>query len=187
MKAANRGKQWQGILSAEFAAFGDHTIVKTDPPVRVIKILENGRFEGVFSAAGQCDYEGGFRGRAVCLEAKDCHEPVFLKDRIRTGQWDRLYDTWIQGGISGLLLRFAGATADRDEMWLVEFGAVRYLFQKKARFAPDQVTAENAHRLAYRAISKGAIGVYGLESALIRIDARLSQESLPAAPRRGTL
>lgn len=177
MGSANRGKQWQKILTAEFGEFGDHTIVKTDPPVRVFKMLGGAKFEGCFAAPGQCDFEGGWHGRHVCLEAKDCHEKAFPRSKIRQGQWDRLEAAEAQGAVSGLLLRFAGETADQDQMWLVEFGALRALFWKKASFQSALVTAENAHRLAYRSIGRGSIGLYGLESALLRIDDRLRSES----------
>lgn len=178
MGTANRGKQWQKILQAEFDQIEWHTIVKTDPPVRVFKMLGGARFEGCFSAAGQCDFEGGFRGRHVCLEAKDCAQASFPRAKIREGQWKRLEDANAHGAISGLLLRFAGETADKDQMWLVEFWALKELFHRKASFGHDLVTAENAHRLAYRAIGRGSIGLYGLETALLRIDRRLSQEAL---------
>jgi len=176
MPTANRGKQWQNILEAEFGEFGDHTIVKTDPPVRVFRMLGGAKFEGCFSAAGQCDFEGGWHGRHVCLEAKDCREAAFPRTKIRQGQWDRLEAAEAQGAISGLLLRFVGETADKDEMWLVEFGALRALFHRKASFRRELVTAENAHRLAYRPLARVSIGLYGLETALLRIDARLRQD-----------
>ena len=178
MKAANRGKQWQNILSAEFGEFGGHTIVKTDPPVRVFKMLGGAKFEGCFAAAGQCDFEGGFRGVHVCLEAKDCHDGAFPKAKIRDGQWKRLEAARETGAISGLLVRFAGPTADLDEMWLVEFGALKAAFGKRASVPRAALTAENAHRLAYRAIRRGEVGLYGLESALIRIETRLRQDAL---------
>jgi penicillin-binding protein-related factor A (putative recombinase) len=141
-------------------------------------MLGGAKFEGCFSAAGQCDFEGGFKGRHVCLEAKDCHEGAFPKSKIRDGQWKRLEAADRMGSISGLLLRFAGDTADKDQMWLVEFGALRGLFGKKASFQSALVTAENAHRLAYRAIGRGSIGLYGLETALLRIDDRLREDAL---------
>lgn len=178
MRAANRGKQWQNILSAEFGEFDGHTIVKTDPPVRVLRMLEKGRFEGCFLSAGQCDFEGCFRGVHACLEAKDCHEPSFPVSKIREGQWKRLEATTRLGGISGLLLRFAGETADRDEMWLVEFGALKAALGRRASVPRAALTAENAHRLAYRAIRRGEVGLIGLESALLRIEARLRQDAL---------
>lgn len=178
MAVANRGKQWQKIVEAQLDTMAGHTIVKTDPPVRVFKMLGGAKFEGCFAAPGQCDFEGGFRGRAVCLEAKDCHATAFPRAKIRDGQWLRLETANEQGAISGLLLRFVGESADRDQMWLVEFGALRALFGKKASFQPGLVTAENAHRLVYRPISSKAIGLTGLEQALVRIDDRLSSDRL---------
>lgn len=175
MNRSGRGKQFEAIIQNTLLSFDGHTIVKTDPPVVATNYTKNGTFTGRFKAAGQCDFEGCFRGLHACLEAKDCHEPMFLKDRIRTGQWDRLYETWRIGGLAAILLRFAGEVANDDQMWLVEFGAVRYLFEKRSRFDRDAVTTDNAHALTYSAFGGASVTLAGLEAALLRMAAARSQ------------
>lgn len=179
MENANRGKQFENIIKNTLKTFGGHTIVKTDPPVHRIGGKDaKGRFTAVHGAAGQCDFEGGYMGFAVCLEAKDCTTGLFLKDRIRTGQWDRLYATWAMGGISGLLLRFVGDTADTDMVWLVEFGAVRHLFEKRSRFDMEALTVGNAHALAYGAFEGRTVYLPGLDRTLASVAHRLSSDRL---------
>lgn len=178
MDHANRGKQFENIIENTLKSFGGHTIVKTDPGVAVTAVLGKGEFRARFKAGVQCDYEGGFKGLAVCLEAKDCSTGLFLRDRIRAHQWDRMYDTWQMGGISGLLLRFAGEIAEQDMVWLVEFGALRALFEKKARFDAEALTVENAHALAYGAFGGKSVYFPGLEAELTREAHRLSRMDL---------
>jgi len=179
MDHANRGKQFEKIIENTLESFGAHTIVKTDPPVTRIGGKDaKGRFTAVHRVGGQCDFEGGFMGLHVCLEAKDCGEDLFLKSRIRTHQWDRLYDTWQMGGVAGVLLRFCGDTADKDAVWLVEFGAVRYLFQGKARIHRGELCAENAHWLAYGAHGGRSVVLPALEGKLRSVATRLVRDNL---------
>ena len=174
MDHANRGKQFEAIIQNTLKSFGGHTIVKTDPGVAITATLGKGEFKARFKAGVQCDFEGGFMGYAVCLEAKDCSNDLFLKDRLKTHQWDRLYDTWQMGGISGVLLRFTGDTADQDICWLVEFGSMWFLFEKKSRIHPNELCLSNAHALLYGA--RGGRSVYfpALEPALLLVASRLS-------------
>ena len=178
MNKAGRGKQFEAIIQNTLRTFGGHTIVKTDPAVTITKMLDKGLFQGRFKTGGQCDFEGGFQGIHVCLEAKDCHQEVFLKDRIRPGQWDRLYETWQMGAISGLLLRFAGEVADEDRIWLIEFGALRFLYERKARFVPDDIGPHNAYALPYGAAGRGAVILNRLDGTLATVAHRLSSDRL---------
>ena len=179
MEHANRGKQFEKIIEHTLETFGGHTIVKTDPPVTRIGGKDaKGRFTAVHRVGGQCDFEGGFQGLAVCLEAKDCSTAMFLKSRIRTHQWDRLYDTWQMGGISGLLLRFCGEVANDDAVWFLEFGVLRYLFQSKARIARDEILSENAYWLAYGAHGGKSVVLPKMEATLASVAGRLSRDRL---------
>ncbi len=96
---ANQGRHFEEMLEYAFGQCGpDCTVVKTTAPVKVISWprgdrRHKGTFTGCFEKKGTCDFEGGFHGIAVCLEAKETSKDHLLWDAIKAHQWDRMEST----------------------------------------------------------------------------------------------
>lgn len=98
-----RGKDWERDIEKMLVGIPDHVIRLTDPPV----VWTPRRM--IFKTKGMADFEGGYHGIHVCLEAKEIAEArLNFKSKIKDHQVDRLRASRYQGGMSGLLIRFTG-------------------------------------------------------------------------------
>jgi recombination protein U len=122
MNSAKRGREWEDIITRSFKAVLMCSVVKLCAPVRVVRFNKkgfkgrnSGEFTGYFEAKGVCDYEGGYDGAVVCIEAKRTTATRWAFSSIKQHQFDRMMDTFaVHRGIAGVLLAWdhkAGTTA----------------------------------------------------------------------------
>lgn len=114
---ANRGVHWENLLRVAFSRLPQCTVLKVGAPVHVIrwhrksKTGRGGEFIGYFETRGVADFEGGYNGRPVSIEAKETQTPNRwnIKAAVKDHQLQRMCDTYEIGGLAGILLRWRPA------------------------------------------------------------------------------
>lgn len=110
MSNARSGRWWEDVVAMSLINVEGSTIVPTSPPVRVVRWpgrgkIHKGEFIGYFESKGQCDFEGGYRGVHVALEAKRCSTARWnFKGAISDGQKHRMHEVTQWRGIAGVVL-----------------------------------------------------------------------------------
>ena len=72
MNHANRGKAWEQTLEmyhARYEAQGRAVVIRTPPPMRILRSIKPGQFVAVYESAGPPDYMALSEGTAFLLEA----------------------------------------------------------------------------------------------------------------------
>jgi len=92
-------------------------VVKTEPPVRVLKFLGKGQFLVVFSSHGVLDFAGPKHGIHIEFDAKDCGADRFSFKMIKPLQVKRMRDLTEDCCITGIILRMRGQTANQDLLY----------------------------------------------------------------------
>jgi len=103
--AANRGKPFEATLDAlhrGYLARGEAFVIKTSAPVRVIRHLAGGRFEGFFEATGAPDYFAIASGTAIVFDAKH-HADRLPFDAIPKHQAEALDAAERAGAVAGIV------------------------------------------------------------------------------------
>jgi penicillin-binding protein-related factor A (putative recombinase) len=104
---ANRGKAWEQHLElfhARYEARGDAVVIRTPPPMRIIRSNAGGTFIACYEKEGPPDYVLLTRGKAVMAEAKECSAKRWALKNLHPHQAKRLTDWANQGGHSIILL-----------------------------------------------------------------------------------
>ena len=106
MNSAKRGKEWENIIDPSFAIIDNCTVTNMGAPVNVIRFTNRvkGLFTGCFTGKGSCDYEGGYQGSVVSIEAKRTKQLTWSFASIKPHQLARMRSTVNMGGIAGVLL-----------------------------------------------------------------------------------
>ena len=125
MTSAKRGQEWEVVCSRSFAILDNCTVMKMGAPVRVIRFTKRGpgrkakggEFIGYFEGRGSNDYEGGYKSKAVSIEAKRTNQPRLSFRAIAEHQQKRMETTLRMGGLAGVLLAF-----DASDGSTVHFG-----------------------------------------------------------------
>lgn len=107
MSHANRGKGWEQLLEmyhARYEAQGRAVVIRTPPPMRILRAIKPGQFLAVYSSAGPPDYMALAGGVAFLVEAKECNAERWALKNLHPHQGMRL-DQWeAQGGRGAVLL-----------------------------------------------------------------------------------
>lgn len=108
MNHANRGKAWEQTLEmyhARYEAQGRAVVIRTPPPMRILRSIKPGQFVAVYESAGPPDYMALSEGTAFLLEAKQCHGERWALKNLHAHQGLRLDDWEKQGGKGAVLLQ----------------------------------------------------------------------------------
>jgi len=101
-----RGSEWEAEIARWLEQLNKkqmiHTMRATEAPMRVI------RGRPIRMSKGMLDFEGGWRGIHLALDAKEINEPRFnFRSKIKEHQTERMRACLTTGGASGILVRFA--------------------------------------------------------------------------------
>ena len=136
MSSAKRGQEWEDIITPSFAILDNCTVMKMGAPVRVVRFVKRakpgrpakgGEFVGFFEGKGSCDYEGGYAGLVVSVEAKRTKQPRWSFASIKPHQLARMRSTVDMGGVAGVLLAwdhiegssaYFGISFEAIEIWM---------------------------------------------------------------------
>ena len=141
-----RGTDWEDKIQMtldDMSMLGmRHTIVKTEAPVKVIRHVKGAQCLVVFTAPGQCDFEGAWplRGKdtrcvPVCIEAKETNQPrISITDgkAFKDSQVERLDATMKMVGIAGALVRFRPG-GQTPECWGIPWRVRELLLQENVK------------------------------------------------------
>ena len=108
MSHANRGKAWEQFLElihARYEAHGRAVVIRTPPPMRIIRSLKGGQFMAVYEKEGPPDYVLLAGGLSVMAEAKECKASRWPMKNLHAHQARRLDQWQAQGGVGVVLLR----------------------------------------------------------------------------------
>lgn len=107
---ANRGMAWERTLEgwhAQYAASGRACVVRTPPPMRLLRPLRAGQFVAVHASHGPPDYVGCSDGFALMLEAKHSAAKRWAFSNLHAHQAQNM-TSWVKsGGHSFVLLHFS--------------------------------------------------------------------------------
>ena len=142
MSHANRGKAWEQYLElfhARYERQGRAVVIRTPPPMRILRSIRPGQFLAVYEKEGPPDYLLFCNGIAIMLEAKECKSNRWGFQNLHAHQGRRLDDWQRQGGMGAILLRHHKSNTAWILPW-ANLGPVwnRWLLQSKTgrRAAP---------------------------------------------------
>ena len=105
---ANRGRAWEQLLElyhTRYEAQGRAVVLRTPPPMRILRALSGGQFVAVYATEGPPDYCLLAGGCAIAAEAKDCVADRWQLSKLHPHQARRLSAWQVQGGLGVVLLR----------------------------------------------------------------------------------
>lgn len=108
MSYGNRGRAWEQLLElyhARYEARGQAVVLRTPPPMRILRGLAGGQFVAVYATEGPPDYVLLASGCAIAAEAKDCIAERWQLSKLHPHQARRLSAWQAQGGLGAVLLR----------------------------------------------------------------------------------
>lgn len=113
-----RGSELEAVLAAAFDVIPGCTVRKSAPPFKVTSI-QGTKKVGFFEENGMCDFEGGYFGQHVCIDAKRINGAKAsrwnIKSNLKDHQYSRMRDCQSHGSIAGVILQWdTGATAGAD-------------------------------------------------------------------------
>jgi recombination protein U len=109
---ANRGKAWESMLDlyhARYEAQGRAVVIRTPPPMRILRAAKGGQFLAVYASEGPPDYVILAGGTAIMAEAKQCKGDRWPMKNLHAHQAKRL-DEWVAQGGTGVVLLHHGAS-----------------------------------------------------------------------------
>ena len=107
MSHANRGKAWEQHLElfhARYEAHGEAVVIRTPPPMRIIRRATGGTFIACYEKEGPPDYVLLAGGVSVMAEAKECSSSRWALKKLHKHQADRMTQWCEQGGVGAVLL-----------------------------------------------------------------------------------
>lgn len=111
-RAQRSGAAWQRVLEHWHRAYRRDrraVVVPTNQPVRLIRELGKGKFEGVWSGKGPVDYVGTLAGgRALAFDAKSTEGERWALSDLAEHQAKQLEATHIAGGAAFVVLLMQG-------------------------------------------------------------------------------
>ena len=123
MTHANRGKVWEQLLEMHHARYerqGRAVVLRTPPPMRILRALTGGQFVACYATEGPPDYMLLTGGLAVALEAKDCASDRWPLAKLHAHQARRLGLWEVQSGFGAVLLRHQPS----DTQWVLPWKAL---------------------------------------------------------------
>ncbi len=129
MSHANRGRAWEQRLElfhARYEAQGRAVVIRTPPPMRILRAARGGQFLAVYESEGPPDYVLLAKGRAVMAEAKESHAERWHFSKLHPHQAKRM-DQWVeQGGISVVLFHHQPSST----AWVIPWPALAPLWHR---------------------------------------------------------
>ena len=107
MSHANRGKAWEAMLDIYHIRYekqGRAVVIRTPPPMRILRSAGKGTFVACYEKEGPPDYVLLTKGRPVMAEAKQCKGDRWPLKNLHAHQASRLDDWERQGGTGVVLL-----------------------------------------------------------------------------------
>lgn len=146
MSSSKIGRAFEDLCTPGFELVGRCTITKCAAPVRVVrynkkkyKSRNTGEFVGFFESKGTCDYEGGYQGVAVSIEAKHTSAARFPFSAIKDHQWVRLTATERMGGMAGVLLSWLHPSGTETYYGIVWRQVQQWAVDGKKSITPDDL------------------------------------------------
>lgn len=93
------------LFHARYEARGLAVVLRTPPPMRILRSLSGGQFVAVYATEGPPDYVLLADGCAIAAEAKDCLADRWALGNLHPHQARRLTAWQSQGGLGVVLLR----------------------------------------------------------------------------------
>lgn len=129
---ANRGQAFEELINFTNAQYKSKRIAlinKRPTPIKVIRSSGN-VINGVFEKKSTVDYDGVYKGKPICFEAKSTNERErFYLSKIEQHQIEYLEQAAANGAICFLLIEFKVF----DEVFFVPFTTIRqYLLQAQS-------------------------------------------------------
>lgn len=109
---ANRGKAWEELLDIYHQRYerqGRAIVIRTPPPMRILRSAGKGTFVACYEKEGPPDYVLLTGGKPVMAEAKECKGDRFPLKNLHAHQAKRL-DEWEKQGGSGVVLLHHGGS-----------------------------------------------------------------------------
>ena len=117
---ANRGRAWEKTLEMFHRRYESTrlaVVVRTPPPVRILRAVKPGQFLAVYEKQGPPDYILIADGVAVMAEAKHTASKRWPLANVHAHQAERL-DGWLrEGGASVVLLHHSSSGSSWVLMW----------------------------------------------------------------------
>lgn len=107
MSHANRGKAWEQHLEmyhARYEAQGRAVVIRTPPPMRILRKASGGTFVACYEKEGPPDYVLLTNGSPVMIEAKECSGPRWALKNLHEHQATRMTQWSKQSGLSAVIL-----------------------------------------------------------------------------------
>jgi recombination protein U len=107
---ANRGRAWEQTLDLFHARYESQrlaVVIRTPPPVKILRALKPGQFVAVYAREGPPDYVVLADGVAIMAEAKHTTSERWSLSQLHEHQARRLEQWRSQGGCSVVLIRHA--------------------------------------------------------------------------------
>jgi recombination protein U len=126
---ANRGRGWEQLLElwhARYEARGQAVVLRTPPPMRILRSLSGGQFVAVYATEGPPDYVLLAAGLAVAAEAKDCVADRWQLAKLHPHQARRLTAWEAQGGLGVVLLRHQPSSTQ----WVLPWQRLRPVWER---------------------------------------------------------
>ncbi|MCP3026633.1 Holliday junction resolvase RecU [Halobacillus sp. A5] len=124
----NQGKRGMGLeniinlTNDTYLRKGLAVINKRPTPVKVMKSKGTKVLSGFYESKSTVDYDGVFKGRAICFEAKSTGERRFPLNNIHQHQMDYLYQADRAGALCFFLIEFR----KMNQVYLVPFSVVQH-------------------------------------------------------------
>ena len=173
---ANRGRQWEQLLElfhARYEGRGEAVVLRTPPPMRILRALSGGQFVAVYATEGPPDYVLLSRGIAIAAEAKDCVADRWQLSNLHEHQARRLSAWEEHGGLGVVLLRHQPSRTQ----WVLPWGTLAPIWTRW-HSASDARGAFPFGATAGKAFGATAEKPFGARAALPRGSASLSLPQL---------
>ena len=154
---ANRGRAFEHLLDAfhaRYVAQRRACVVRTPPPMRILRSVKPGQFVAVYEAEGPPDYIAHASGVGFMLEAKHSASRRWAFSKLHAHQARRLDEWEREGGFGAVLLHFASSResfvlpwstlASRWHSWNVQHASGRRAASGRASLTRDDANSLGA-------------------------------------------
>ena len=112
-----KGGGFEEIIHRLLCQGGFRDVTPIEPPVRILKALDKGKYLVVFTSHGVLDFAGPVCGLHVEFDCKDIKGHRFPFSKVKPHQLERIKRLTECGSLVGIVLRLRGATANDDRMY----------------------------------------------------------------------
>jgi penicillin-binding protein-related factor A (putative recombinase) len=112
-----KGGEFEDMIHRLLCQAGFRDITPIEPPVRIIRPLDKGKYVVVFTSHGVLDFAGPACGLHVEFDCKDIKGRRFPFSTIKKHQLERIKRLTEAGSLVGIVLRLRAAIANDDRLY----------------------------------------------------------------------